>query len=179
MRTYASIATLFLSSTICCLLVLKPHSAFAGDPLMDRDGRTLTVKIDGAETTRTKERKLTDVAGIQAFETFWSHKIKEGAHCFAIQTHDKRLGEVERIDMLIHEIHNERPHQRWKSYESVPSTTEGMQDFLTPKGFCPQEYKLTDRLKFPTLPAGEYVLRIAYWGKGNWDRQDIYLTIEK
>ena len=67
--------------------------------------------------------------------------------------------------------------QRWKSYDTVPSQTESMAEFQTGKGYCPKEFTLTERLRYPNLPPGDYVMRVAYWGVGNWDRQDIRVTV--
>jgi len=158
-------------------LFTSPEQAFAGDPLMDRDGRTFTVAINGVETSRIPKRKIIDAQGNEAYEVFWTAKAAKGPLCFKITPHEPRLGAVEKIDVLIFEIHKEREYQKWKSYDTVPKPTEQLAAFSSEKGFCPAEYTLTERLRYPALPAGGYVFRIAYWGVGNWDRQDIAMTI--
>ena len=161
------------------ILFARPDQANAGDPLMDRDGRTFTVAINGTETTRIAKRKIMDGKGAEAYEVFWTASAPKGPLCFKITPHDPRLGAVEKIDVLIFEINKERENQRWKSYDTVPSPTEQLAAFATDKGFCPTEYTLTERLRYPALPPGQYVFRIAYWGVGNWDRQDIEMTISE
>ena len=154
-------------------------TANASDPLMDRTGSTLSVTIDGTNTKSTPENKIRDTAGIDAYDTFWSAQVAKGPQCFKLAAHDARLGEPEKIDILIHEIRPDRPFQQWKNYKAVPNPAESISAFSSEKGFCPKEYILTERLRYPNLPAGEYVLRVAYWGKGNWDRQDILLSVKE
>lgn len=165
----------FLSSAFAAFLVQS--TAFGSDALIDRDGRTFEVKINGTATTREAPTKIRDSAGTEAFEVFWSAKVAKGPLCFSVEVKDQRLGKPEKINILIHEIRPDRPMQRWKSYDTVPPQTDGMADFQTAKGYCPSEYTLTDRLRYPALPPGDYVMRVAYWGVGNWDRQDIRVTI--
>lgn len=147
------------------------------DPLMDRTGATLAVSINGTPTAATPKKKIIDSAGLEPFETYWKASQPKGPLCFKLQTKDARLGKPEKIDIMIHEIHNERPFQRWKNYSTEPNPTQSLADFTSDKGFCPTEYTLTERLHYPTLPPGQYVLRVAYWGVGNWDRQDILFSI--
>ncbi len=165
----------FLAAVICFALL---EQAQAGDPLMDRDGRTLSVSINGAPTTRISKKAIHDSQGSEAYEVFWTSKQKAGPLCITLKPQDARLGDPERITILVHEIHKERPYQNWKSYNLVPKPEERAADFGTAKGYCPTEYTLTERLRYPSLPAGEYVIRIAYWGVGNWDRQDVLLAVE-
>ena len=88
------------------------------------------------------------------------------------------MGKPEKIDVMIHEIKNEKPFQQWKNYQTTPELAQSIPAFATEKGYCISEYYLTERLRYPELPAGDYVLRVAYWGVGNWDRQDILLTVQ-
>lgn len=155
---------------------LQSHSALA-DPLMDRTGATLLVSINGAPTQSTPKKKIVDTAGLEPFETYWKASQPKGPLCIKLQPKDARLGAVEKIDVMIHEINNERPFQRWKTYSAVPDPAKSLSDFSSEKGFCPTEYTLTERLRYPTLPPGQYVLRVAYWGVGNWDRQDILFSV--
>lgn len=151
--------------------------ASAGDPLMDRDGRTLKVFLNGAETSSIPKKELFDVMGSSAYELHWKASVAKGPFCIKVEPHEPRLGAVEKIDVLIHAIRPDVPFQQWRSYQTVPSTTDSLAAFASPQGFCPKELILTERLRFNELPPGEYVLRVAYWGVGNWDRQDILLTV--
>jgi len=175
---FRKVYLLFLSISLA-LSFLASKSALAADALIDRDGRTFQVSINGVPTKREAVKKIMDSAGSEAFEVYWSAKVGKDPLCFAIETKDARLGKPERINILIHEIRADRPSQRWKNYDTVPSTTDNMNDFLTPKGYCPKEYTLTERLRYPNLPPGEYVFRVGYWGVGNWDRQDILVTVSE
>jgi len=168
-----------LSLFLASLCFGVPFAAEASDPLMDRTGRTLAVTVDGQTTQGTPEREIKDSAGIEAFNTFWTANVAKGPQCFKLSAKDQRLGEPEKIDILIHEVRSDKPFQQWKNYQAVPSPAKSVSAFSSEKGFCPAEYILTERLRYPTLPAGEYVLRIAYWGKGNWDRQDILLSVKE
>lgn len=149
------------------------------DPLMNRTGQTLTVTINGTETTKVPSQDISDSTGLKPYTVNWSSALAEGPLCLKLKTLDERLGKAERIDVLIHEVRTDRPHQQWKSYKTVPSTTEALTQFEQEKGFCPSEYILTERLRYPTLPTGDYVMRVSYWGVGNWDRQDILLSVKK
>ena len=111
------------------------------------------------------------------FTINWSLNLEKGPRCFRITPQDSRLGEPERIDVLIHEVQADKPHNSWRNYTAVPSTLENTPAFLKGDGFCASEFTLTERLRFPTLPAGQYVAMISFWGKGNWDRQTILLTV--
>ncbi len=152
--------------------------ALASDPLMDRDGRTLEVRIDNTPTVRSAAHDIADSDGLKAYTTYWTASTDKSPKCFQIEPKDARLGKLEKADILIFEIRSDRPNSRWKSYQVVPSAAASSQQFLDGKGFCPSEFILTERLRYPTLPPGEYLFRVAYWGVGNWDRQDILLTIK-
>lgn len=179
MKSQSRITKRLLLGSFIAFQITMQSDAFAGDPLMDRTGRTLEVSINGEATKSIPEKDIKDSQGTEAFEVFWSGSLAAGPLCIKLTPKDPRLGKPEKIDVLIHEIQSDRPHQRWKSYDTVPSTGgESMEKFMSEKGFCPTEYTLTERLRYPTLPPGEYVFRIAYWGVGNWDRQDVLVTLK-
>ena len=158
----------------------QPDAAHASDdPLMNRVGKTLVVQINGMPTKSTAASKVTDSAGMEAYETYWTASALKGPLCFTIDPKDPRLGTVEKIDVMLHEVRPDRPYQQWKNYQSVPTPTEDLPAFSSSQGFCPKEFILTERLRYPTLPPGDYVLRVAYWGVGNWDRQDIRFTVNE
>lgn len=170
LKNFILIASVFLTSTA---------DGFAGDAFIDRDGRTFTVSIDGSTTTRIPSRDIKDAGSVAPFTVQWSANVEKGPRCFRITPKDARLGEPERIDVLIHEIQPDKPYNRWRNFSAVPSTLENTTTFLNGDGFCVSEYTLTERLRFPSLPAGQYILMISFWGKGNWDRQTILLTVAK
>jgi len=160
----------FLASGLCV-------NALADDAFIARDGRTFTVAIDGVLTARTADRDLRDSSTVSPYTTQWAFSSAKGPHCIRITPKDSRLGQPERIDVLIHEIASDQPFQQWRDYSLVPPTLENTGKFLEGEGFCVKEYSLTDRLHFPSLPNGEYVVQISFWGVGNWDRQTILLKV--
>lgn len=164
---------------VFCFSTLFAMNSFAADAFIDRDGRTFTVSIDGTITTRTAPRDIKDSTSVVPFTVHWSLEIEQGPKCFRITPKDERLGEPERIDVLIHEVDASKPYNSWRNYSAVPSTLENTATFLSGNGFCASEYTLTDRLRFPSLPAGEYIVMISFWGKGNWDRQTISMKVAK
>ena len=153
--------------------------SFAADAFIDRDGRTFTVSIDGVTTVRIPTRDIKDSENAAPYTVQWSANVEQGPRCFRITPTDARLGKPERIDLLIHEIEANKPYNSWRNYKAVPSTLDNTTAFLSGDGFCATEYTLTDRLRFPGLPAGQYVAIISFWGEGNWDRQTIFLTVAK
>ena len=166
--------------TLFVVSIVSPvYRVFAADAFIDRDGRTFTVAIDGATTTRVADRDIKDSTSVVPFTVQWSAKVQQGPRCFRITPTDSRLGEPERIDVLLHEVQSEKPYNMWRNYSAVPSTLENTKTFLTGNGFCPTEYSLSDRLRFSSLPAGQYIAMISFWGKGNWDRQTILFTVER
>lgn len=168
-----------LSFLVSLVFFLSTLEAFAGDAFIDRDGRTFVVSIDGVITTRIPDRDIKDSESVVPYTIQWSANVEKGPSCFRITPTDTRLGEPERIDVLIHEIQADKPYNSWRNYTAVPSTLENTNTFLKGDGFCVSEYTLTDRLRFPSLPAGQYIAMISFWGKGNWDRQTILLTVAK
>lgn len=168
-----------LSSLILFILLVPTLEASAGDAFIDRDGRTFTVLIDGVATTRTPDRDIKDATSVAPYTVQWSANVGKGPRCFRITPTDARLGDPERIDVLIHEIQASKPYNSWRNFSAVPSTLENTKTFLNGDGFCVSEYTLTDRLRFPSLPAGQYMVMISFWGKGNWDRQTILLTVKE
>jgi hypothetical protein len=168
-----------LSFLVSLTFFFSALEAFAGDAFIDRDGRTFTVSIDGINTTRIPARDIKDSESVVPYTIQWSVNVEQGPRCFRITPTDTRLGEPERIDVLIHEIQTDKPYNSWRNYTAVPSTLENTTTFLKGDGFCVSEYTLTDRLRFPSLPAGQYIAMISFWGKGNWDRQTILLTVAK
>ena len=170
---------LTLSFLISLIFTFSALEAFAGDAFIDRDGRTFNVSIDGAATTRVADRDIKDSASVAPYTVQWSASVEKGPRCFRITPTDARLGEPERIDVVIHEVQSDKPFNSWRDYKAVPSTLENTTTFLNGDGFCVSEYTLTDRLRFATLPAGQYIVMISFWGKGNWDRQTILLTVAK
>ena len=153
--------------------------AFASDAFIDRDGRTFAVSVDGISTTRVPARDMKDSENVVPFTINWSLNLENGPRCFRITPKDPRLGEPERVDVLIHEVQPDKPYNSWRNYTAVPSTLENANAFLKGDGFCATEFTLTERLRYPTLPAGQYIAMISFWGKGNWDRQTILLTVAK
>ena len=143
----------FLISLIFSFWTLE---VFAGDAFIDRDGRTFTVSIDGVTTTRIPDRDIKDSKSVAPYTVQWSFNVEKGPRCIRITPKDPRLGEPERIDVLIHEIQTDKPFNSWRDYTAVPSTLENTTTFLKGDGFCISEYTLTDRLRFPSLPAGQY-----------------------
>lgn len=175
MKTY--FAALRTSVLLLLAALSQARDASAGDAFIDRDGRTFTVSVDGVATTRIPARDLRDSENVVPFTINWSLNLEKGPRCIRITPQDSRLGEPERIDVLIHEVQADKPHNSWRNYTAVPSTLENATAFLKGDGFCASEFTLTERLRFPTLPAGQYVAMISFWGKGNWDRQTILLTV--
>ncbi len=151
----------------------------AADAFIDRDGRTFSVLIDGAATVRIPDRDIKDAQSFAPYTVQWSASVEKGPKCFRITPKDARLGEPEKIDVLIHEVQPTKPYNTWRDYSPVPSTIENTASFLKGEGFCVSEYTLTERLRFPSLPAGQYIVMISFWGKGNWDRQTILLNVAK
>jgi hypothetical protein len=175
MKTHS---TLFKLSFLFALIYsLSFQSVFASDAFIDRDGRTFTVSIDGALTTRIADRDIKDSDSVAPYTVQWSSSVDKGPKCIRITPTDARLGEPERIDVLIHEVQADKPYNTWRNYSAVPSTLQNTTAFLSGNGFCASEYTLTDRLRFSSLPAGQYIVMISFWGKGNWDRQTILLTV--
>ncbi len=170
-----------LTSALLASLALFTSTieAFASDAFIDRDGRTFAVAVDGVTTTRIPPRDMKDSENVVPFTINWSLSLQTGPKCFRITPSDPRLGEPERVDVLIHEVQTDKPYNSWREYTAVPSTLENTGAFLKGDGFCASEYTLTERLRFPTLPAGQYIVMISFWGKGNWDRQTILLTVAK
>jgi len=152
------------SFLISFILTFSTLEALAGDAFIDRDGRTFTVAIDGAATTRTADRDIKDSETVVPYTIQWSAKVEKGPKCFRITPTDPRLGEPERIDVLIHEIQSDKPFNSWRNYSAVPSTLENTKTFLSGNGFCVSEYTLSERLRFPSLPAGQYIAMISFLG---------------
>jgi len=161
------------------LFILTSSEASAGDAFIDRDGRTFDVAIDGIATTRIADRDIKDSVGVTPYTVQWNAKVGKGPRCFRLNPTDARLGEPEKIELLIHEVRSDRPYNSWRKYSAVPSTSLNTRSFLSGNGFCASEYTLTERLRYPSLPAGQYIAIISFWGKGNWDRQTILLTVEQ
>jgi len=168
-----------LAFLILFIFSFTTQDASAGDAFIDRDGRTFNVAIDGIATTRTADRDIKDSVSAAPYTVQWSAKVVTGPKCFRITPTDARLGEPEKIDLLIHEVQTDKPHNSWRKYSAVPSTLENTRAILAGNGFCAREYTLTERLRYPSLPAGQYIVMISFWGKGNWDRQTILLTVEQ
>lgn len=167
--------TLSLIALSAALFIGISLSTALADPLMDRTGATLKVLVDGAETKGNSEHKIVDVAGTNAYSTYWTSAAGKSPRCFKVEPLDTRLGAGERINILIHEIRADRPFQQWKDYKVIPDPVPTQ--FSSGEGFCPQEFILTERLRYKSLPPGDYVVRVGYWGVGNWDRQDILLSV--
>lgn len=170
---------------ILLLIILLSPSCMLAPPVSmtfsNRRGNTFAVRINNESTKPIGEVPIIDINGAEANKVNWEYKTSQKKLCFNASALSEEYGEFVNIQIVIHEINNNSSFYNWKSYMISPHTVDpytGEAVWVPNQDFCPEYYFLTPRLKYPTLPKGEYIFEISYLGRMNWDRQTILLRIE-
>ena len=167
---------LLTTFTCSCIIVPGPSTTFQG-----RMGKNISVKINDIETTRIRNTEIRDFNGFRDAEVNWQIIQNHGKICIEVASLTEEFGQFVNADLIITQINHQAPHSRWRKYmtdfDAIVSYPPKL-TFLPNKKICNETFYLSPRLQYKELPKGEYVLKVNYTGRNNWDRQEILLIIQ-
>jgi hypothetical protein len=169
------ILLLLIAFTCSCIIAPAPSTTFQG-----RMGKHISVKINDVETSNIKTTEIRDLNGYREAEANWRVVQNTGKLCIEVSALTEEFGEFVNANLIITKINPELPQARWRNYMtdfdavvSFPAKSV----FVPNKKICNETFYLSSRLHYKELPKGDYVLKVTYNARNNWDRQEILLTI--
>jgi len=148
-------------------------------------GYHVQVLVDGHATIPATGTKLIDSAGHVSRTANWvaAQPNFGGRPCFEMRVvNSEVLGELISSSIYIELVDHQRERGRWRNYKPYPDPSRSVpyDPFTLKEGkiFCPEEYRLTDRLRYERLPVGKYWIAIRVNGTGSWDSHSLVLKVK-
>ena len=175
----ASLRALIFPGILLITAGCAAQGSISDSPFVKRDGSTIEVRLNGTPTEALRPFDIKDSQNVTV-ETVTHQASVSGPICWRVSGLHPGLGSFVQVGLTIREIRNDRPYTRWRDFRAVPDPVDdgrGRKAWRAGGEYCPREYILTERLRFKTLPPGEYVIGVRYHGQQNWDVQHILLEV--
>ena len=145
-------------------------------PFLNRTGQTISVTLDSKATRPIAPTHLHDENMASGQIANWSAE-SSGKFCIGVKPLHPDMENLKRVEIDIDEIRGDRSAGNWRRFQHNPPIPENLAAELN--NYCPKDFFITPRVRFPKLPPGAYAMNVRVYGGKNWDKQTILLTVRE
>lgn len=158
---------------IACLLLTGCSLKNSIDGLL-RDGDNFDLFVDGQLVKKSPETPLYDRSQVSSLTTNWI-AVSTGRICLSLNLKSASIGEFKKAQVIIKEYSPKKSNLDWRQFNPWPMPTSStLRPGVT---FCPDDFFVTERVRFKALPRGKYILSVRIYGTSDWDEKSTYLEV--